>query len=932
MSYGARALTRAIPVDGSRAMRMALGTLLFLTTLVLFGLAAPGQAQAQTCNAGTVTYTTVGQSQPLNPTACDEYIDDFATWGGFFTTNTGDAYSFYGLGVDDFGTPTAENIVTANATYAFTGNLTTGQYSITLVSMTSASLTDTITLFMCPGPEAAFTCITTQPTTVTFNLPSPPNITTTTVPNGTVAAAYSQTITAVDGVGAITFSLTGGALPAGVTLSTAGLLSGTPTAGGVFNFTVTATDTNLATDNQALTLTVAAPTISVAPVTVPDPAVGVAYSQNITASGGVSAYTYAVSAGALPAGLTLSGAGVLSGTTTAAGTFNFTVTATDSGTGTGPYTGSRAYAVTIAAPTIALAPGVLPGATIATAYSQSVTASGGTGPYTYAVTAGALPAGVTLSAAGLLSGTPTAGGSFNFTVTATDSTTGTGAPYTGSQAYTLTVGAPTITVAPAALPAGAVTAAYSETISASAGTGPYTYAVTAGALPAGITLSAAGALSGTPTSGGVFNFTVTATDASTGVGPYTGSRAYALTIAAPTITLAPAALPAGAVGAAYSDTVVASGGVAPYTYAVTAGALPAGVTLSTAGAISGTPTAGGVFNFTVTATDSGGGSGPYSGARGYSLSVAVPTVTVAPASLAGITRGDVVNTTITASGGTGPYTFAVTAGALPAGVTLSTAGALAGTADASGTFNFTVTATDSSTGAGAPYSASRAYTWSIAAPTITLGAVGGGTVGTPYSATVSATGATAPYTFAVTAGALPTGLSLNGGTGQITGTPTSGGVFNFDVTATDATAGGGGPYTGTRSYSVTIGAATIAVPPGGALPMVTAGTPVSINLGPATGGTPPYTYAVTAGALPPGLTLNPATGELSGLPTVAGPYSFSITVTDSSGGSGPYSVTTAYTMTVVVVTIPTLSEWAMMLLALLLGGGAVATLRRRGEV
>ena len=94
---------------------------------------------------------------------------------------------------------------------------------------------------------------------------------------------------------------------------------------------------------------------------------------------------------------------------------------------------------------VTVSPGSLSAANIGTAYNQAITASGGTAPYTYAVTAGALPAGLTLSSGGTLSGTPTAGGSFNFTVTATDSA---GSPASGSQAYALTVNPPTIMLSP----------------------------------------------------------------------------------------------------------------------------------------------------------------------------------------------------------------------------------------------------------------------------------------------------------------------------------------------------------------------------------------------------------------------------------------------------------------------------------------------------
>ncbi|MFN7973918.1 MAG: putative Ig domain-containing protein [Acidobacteriota bacterium] len=170
---------------------------------------------------------------------------------------------------------------------------------------------------------------------------------------------------------------------------------------------------------------------------------------------------------------------------------------------------------------ITVAPATLPGGTLGVPYSQTITASGGTAPYTFAVTAGALPPGLNLAAGGVLSGTPTTLGAYAFTVTATDS-----AGCQGSQQYSITISCPAITVAPASLPNGSFGAPYSQTITASGGTAPYTFAVTGGALPGGLTLSAGGVLSGTPTASGTFNFVVTATDA----GGCTGTQSYTLTI------------------------------------------------------------------------------------------------------------------------------------------------------------------------------------------------------------------------------------------------------------------------------------------------------------------------------------------------------------------------------------------------------------------
>ena len=149
-------------------------------------------------------------------------------------------------------------------------------------------------------------------------------------------------------------------------------------------------------------------------------------------------------------------------------------------------------------PTITLLPAPpLPQGTENVVYNQTITASGGTGSYTFSVTAGALPTGISLTGGGLISGTPTTAGTFNFTVTATDTTTGC----TGLQAYTIVINAaacPPISLLPAPpVPQGTVNVAYNHSITASGGTGPHTFSVTAGALPTGISLTGGGLISGT---------------------------------------------------------------------------------------------------------------------------------------------------------------------------------------------------------------------------------------------------------------------------------------------------------------------------------------------------------------------------------------------------------------------------------------------------
>lgn len=611
----------------------------------------------------------------------------------------------------------------------------------------------------------------------------------------TYGAPYSQAFTASGGIGPYTYAQTG-TLPPGVSFS-GNTVSGTPTAPGSYSFTITATDSGSTgtgspfTIAQNYTINVPSPTIVVNPATLPNPTAGAAYSQTLTATGGVAPYGFALTSGALPTGLLVTAGGTLSGTTFQVGTFNFTVTATD----TNGQTGSRAYTVTVATPTLTMTPaaGTL-SAPYAAAFSQTFVAGGAPGPYTYALT-GALPTGITFNAtSGTLSGTPTTPGSYPITVTATNTVlTGAGAPFSIAQNYTLDVPAPTIVITPATLPNTTAGLAYSQNIAASGAVAPYTFTVTSGALPNGLSLSTGGALSGTTTTAGTFNFTVTATD----VNGQNASQAYTVVVAVPTLTLTPATLPGGTAGTTYTQVLTVGGGIAPYTATLT-GTLPTGLAFDTATrTFSGTPTQSGTFNISVTVTDSTGGTAA-TVTNNYTLTIVVPTLTLTPATVPAGTAGVAYSQTFVASGGIAPYAYTLSAGALPAGMTLNAAGALSGTPTVAGTFNFSVTATDSTTGTAA--TTTIAYTLTLSAPTIIINpaTLPNSVQQLPYSQALTATGGTAPYTFAVTTGALPAGMTLTSA-GVLSGTPTVSGLYNFTVTATDALS-----FTGTRVYALTV--------------------------------------------------------------------------------------------------------------------------------
>ncbi len=274
---------------------------------------------------------------------------------------------------------------------------------------------------------------------------------------------------------------------------------------------------------------------------------------------------------------------------------------------------------------LAISTTALPSAAQGTAYDQTLSATGGTPALTWSVTAGSLPSGLTLSpSTGAITGTPTASGTFSFSVKVSDS----GSPVqSASAALTISVAAP----APAPIAMGALTAtsatvgqAYSGGTSVSGGTAPYVWSVSAGSLPAGLALSAAtGTVSGTPTSAGSYPFSVTATDS--GNPAQTISVAASIAVAPSALSIATTSLPAGTGGTGYSQTLRASGGTPGYTWSVSAGSLPAGLTLAaTTGVISGTPTAGGTWSFTATVKDNGSPAQTASAAMSIAVAAAAP--------------------------------------------------------------------------------------------------------------------------------------------------------------------------------------------------------------------------------------------------------------------------------------------------------------------
>lgn len=364
---------------------------------------------------------------------------------------------------------------------------------------------------------------------------------------------------------------------------------------------------------------------------------------------------------------------------------------------------------------------------------------------------------------------------------------------TASASSTVVVN-PSPSMTTTSLPAGVVDTAYGFSLQASGGTGNLTWSIASGSLPAGLTLNGGtGRISGTPSRSGTTNFTVKVTDSAPS--PESASESLSLTIATGLI-ITTTSVPNGSLNVAYSALLQAAGGTQPYKWSITTGSLPSGLSLNAStGEISGAPTSSGTSNFTVQVTDSA--AKPASATQSLSITITSPLI-ITTSLLPNGSVNVAYSATLQASGGTGSYSWSITTGSLPAGISLNAGtGVISGTPTTSEKSDFTVQVVDAST---------QAVTQQLSitiesALAITTTSLAGGTVNVAYSATVEAAYATLPVTWSISLGTLPIGLSLNAGTGSISGTPLVSGTSTFTVMVTDSSTP---PQTATRQLSITI--------------------------------------------------------------------------------------------------------------------------------
>jgi outer membrane autotransporter protein len=410
------------------------------------------------------------------------------------------------------------------------------------------------------------------------------------------------------------------------------------------------------------------------------------------------------------------------------------------------------------------------------------------------------------------------------------------------------------------------------------GTSSYTYSLSAGALPAGVTLdSISGWVSGVPTVAGSFSYEITVTDS----GSATASQTMSGTFAPPDLfsLVAGPVVSFGSVGDFLSQSNYISGGIQPYTYSVAAGNLPAGTTLDALGWVQGTLTKSGPFSYSISATDSSVPPQTLSQAVTGTVTPLVPLVLASIPSTY-LQVGQPYSQVTSATGPGSNYWYFVASGALPAGTTLEgSTGIVSGTPTVSGAFSYTLGVSAQLTYQSPQLTISGTISPAAAQLTLALSLPSKMQVGQLYAQANVGGGGTPPYNFAVSGGALPAGTMLDPASGLVTGVPTAKGPFSYTVALTDSA---GATQTVTQTVSGSIVAA------GALLTMASSPSP-TLRVGQAywqfnfvSGGQPAYSYAVSAGRLPGGTTLDPLYGFVSGTPTAAGAFSYTITATDRS--------------------------------------------------
>jgi hypothetical protein len=713
-----------------------------------------------------------------------------------------------------------------------------------------------------------------------------PTIMPTTLPDGKANQPYAQSLACLGNSGACVFSQRESTLPAGLTFdATAGLISGVPSEPGDGSITIDVYDAALRAGFSTLSLKIAPPDFSIM-LPASGAQVGAPLVMTPTVIGAVGATTWRMVSGELPPGVALDPlTGVIAGAPSAHGAFAAGIAARDSWTDSREANGTALIAVMPAA--LSIDPVTLANAVAGTPYSAVLTATGGTGATVWSVKDGSsVPEGMTLETNGALSGTPTSSASFSFTVRAVDAAY---AQIAAEATLALTVDAPAPKELPKPVPEVVLYTADATQIAG-------TWSLVADSTAAGGKRMwnkdvAAPKLS--PALANPANYFELTFKADAGVAYHLWLRGKADkdswandsvfvqfsgsvnasgaainrigTTSAATVSIEDGTN-AGLAGWGWADDSY-SGFASPMYFATTGtqtiriqvredGLSLDQIVLSADRFATRAP--GATKNdTTILGTDAG-----------------APTLTIDAVSLGNATYGTAYSAALSATGSTGSTIWSVVSGQLPEGMTLGAGGALSGTPATLGSYTFTVQAQDAAWHANV---ATAPVDLTVVAPVFGVNAPASSPamVGQPYSAAFTAIGNVGGVAWTVTSGKLPAGLALDSTNGTLGGQPTAWGIFAALIQGADSLGRvESAPITIVVSPKpLTISTTTLAA--------ASFKTSYSAALA-AEGGTGAISWTVSSGSLPAGMSLDLATGVVSGIPTQAGTFVFGVRAVDAN--------------------------------------------------
>ena len=738
---------------------------------------------------------------------------------------------------------------------------------------------------------------------------------------------------------AFSVTQTAGTVPPGLRLLTgtdfnnqgnntiAAQLAGIPNTPGVYTFVYRVVDGLGQVGQREVKLHVSG--LSIVNTALPPGTVNVPYSQTLDIRGGTPPYTISIASGNLPSGLTFDSTGAtcgtpltICGTPTSTNSSGITIQVQDQAGDTL----QRGYTLNIY-PIQLTGASVLPNATFGQAYSYTFVPNPA-GSYTF--TASGIPGGLSLNSnTGVLSGTMTATGTFNIAVTAYNNATGAVVVRSYTLFSTTLSAVPFIGGLPSFVFGGMTTPYLADVVVGtntvltlgvgSGGVPPYTISlVPPSVLPPGLALSIGSnyqgttnfgrwAIVGTPTTPGSYTFTLRYADSS-GI---TEDRQVALNVSP--LGLATATPAAGIVNQTYSAQLYGTGGNGTYTFALVTESylqqnlMPPGLTLSPSGQITGTPTSTGTFSPFIQITSG-------ASVRLLNLNITINatgtrqiTVNGLPLVLSPASTGRDLYFVLNPLGGAGTHTWSLVSGTLPPGVQLLSGAnlppdlgyspptaILGAVSPTPGTYTFRVRVDDSTGNFGirdATWEWTAMRTTPINDPFFENTSLAPGQVGMPYSFSVGELNGAAPLVFTQDVGTyLPPGVGFSAN-GVLSGTPTAAGNFILYFHVTDANGNVRHSSTSMSIYPAnkTIGV-NVQAGSGTYLPSATVQLPYALSLNQllSTGyGTAPITWSLYSGTLPPGILIVPGSGTtsatLSGTPTTAGTYNFSLLATDANG-------------------------------------------------